>query len=122
MKSGIYCSEFWVMVLTKVLVLLVTAGVLSQAKSDTISALLAQAITGATAVWALATMAKSWIEHRSNLKAATAMSAIPDPPIQLPSRRRPVLESFFEEAGFLSRKARITARSPEGFPFGNLRS
>ena len=80
MTPGYMTSEFWVMLTTKVLVLLVTAGVLSQAKSDTISALLAQAITGATAVWALATMAKSWIEHRSNLKAATAMSAIPDPP------------------------------------------
>jgi hypothetical protein len=73
-KPGTQTSEFWVAIATKLIMLAVSAGVLTESWGQEFSKAITPAITGVFALLALAHVARGYIQSRATVKAAHAAS------------------------------------------------
>ncbi len=72
MKPGWQTSEFWAVIIGKVLSILVTLGVLTASQGASLGTAATNAVTGIAAIAAFAVMVRPYVQSRTMLKAATA--------------------------------------------------
>ncbi len=115
-KSGASTSEFWAMIIGKLMVVAVTAGVISTTQADSLTSNISTAVAGIFACMALAKMVSSYIESRTQIKLDSEVLANGKPTLPTSNPALGVAIGFIAMLGLVLTAAPVQAQQPKQEP------